>query len=160
MVLRLLFFIISIFFFISCDFISHKKTSLQNLNDRDIPIDYTTVDAYPLFAECKDLNVQEAQIQCFEDNLIDKLNRLIYLKTANTSTVFQDTAYVDLSIAHDYRIKIMNIQSTPNINEFLPELDSVLTASVNQLPSVMQPAIKRGIPVETRFKLPVFVTVK
>lgn len=160
MVLRLLFFIISIFFFASCDFISPKKTSLQNQNYQDIPIDYTTVDVYPLFAECKDLNLQEAQIQCFEDNLIDKLRRLIYLKSANTSTVFQDTAYVDLSIAHDYRIKIVSIQSTPNINEFLPELDSVLTASVNQLPSVIQPAIKRGIPVETRFKLPIFVTVK
>jgi len=28
------------------------------------------------------------------------------------------------------------------------------------LPSVAQPAIKRGIPVKTKFKLPVLITVK
>jgi len=159
-VLRLSFFIISVIIFASCDFISPKKNSLKNQIRQDIELDYATVDVYPLFSECKDLNLQEEQIQCFEDNLIDKLHQLIYLKTANTSTVFQDTVYVDLSIAQDYRIKITSIQSTPTIDKFLPELDSVLTVSVSQLPSVIQPAIKRGIPVETRFKLPVFVSVK
>lgn len=160
MILRLLFFIISIFFFASCDFISPKKTSLQKQQEIDATIDFTTVDAYPLFAECKDLNVQEAQIECFEDNLIEKLHQLIYLKTANTSMVIQDTVYLDLSVAKDYRIKILNIESTPAIDKFLPELDSVFTASVKQLPSVVQPAIKRGIPVETQFRLPVFISVK
>lgn len=160
MVLRLFFLNLSIFFFVSCDFISQQDTSLQRQVKLDTVIDYTTVDVYPLFAECKDLNVQEAQIQCFEKNLIDKLNSLINLKKANTAYTFQDTMFVDLSVAQDYRIKIANIQTTPNIARYLPEIDSVLSASVNQLPSVVQPAIKRGIPVHTQFKLPVLITVK
>lgn len=160
MVLRLLIFIISIFFFVSCDFISPKNTSLQEQKEIDATIDFATVDVYPLFSECKDLNMQEAQIQCFEDNLVDKLHQLIYLKTANTAMTFQDTIYIDLTIAQDYRIKISSIEITPNVEEFLPELDSILRVSVSQLPSVIQPAIKRGIPVKSQFKLPIYITVK
>jgi len=139
---------------------SPKKTSLQNQIELEAQVDFTSVDAYPLFLECKDLNVQNDQIECFEKNLLEKLSKLIYLKEVNTSATFQDTIYVDLSIEQDYRIKITGIQLTSNVEKYVPDLDSVLTASVNQLPSVAQPAIKRGIPVKTKFKLPVLITVK
>lgn len=158
--MRLLIFIISIFVFVSCDFISPKKTSLQKQKEIDATIDFATVDVYPLFSECKDLNMQQAQIQCFEDNLVNKLHQLVYLKTANTAMTFQDTVYLDLTVSQDYRIRITSMETTPNVEEFLPELDSILRASVSQLPSVLQPAIKRGIPVKSQFKLPVYITVK
>lgn len=159
MVQRLVFAIAIILLFNTCDFISPKATSLQNKIIDISEIDFTTVDDYPLFFNCKDLENNDIQLQCFGKEIISKLKQLVKLQNAEVPMNFVDTVKVDLLVGQDYRIKISRIQSSKSVQKFLPELDSILTASVSMLPSVVQPAIKNGIPVRSQFQLPVILTV-
>lgn len=158
MVQRLVFAIAIILLFNTCDFISPKATSLQNRNIDIAAIDFTTVDDYPLFLACKDLDDKSLQFDCFGKQIINNLKQLVHLKSNQIPATFSDTVTVDLLVGQDYRIKISRIQSSVAVQKFLPNLDSILTTSVSMLPSVMQPAIKNGIPVKSQFQLPVILT--
>ncbi len=158
MVQRLVFAIAIILLFNTCDFISPKATSLQNKNIDIAAIDFTTVDDYPLFLACKDLDDKSLQFDCFGKQIISNLKQLVHLKSNQIPATFSDTVTVDLLVGQDYRIKISRIQSSVAVQKFLPNLDSILTTSVSMLPSVMQPAIKNGIPVKSQFQLPVILT--
>jgi hypothetical protein len=126
----------------------------------DTTVDYSIVDVYPTFANCESLSEKEKQENCFGDELVAQLEELILLKKIRAPAVTFDTVYVDLSITKDNKIKIFRIDSSDAIKDKIPDLDSILMASVNQLPMLIQPAIKRGIPVNSQFKLPILIKVK
>ena len=126
----------------------------------DATVDYSTVDVYPMFANCESLSEKEKQEKCFGDELVAQLEELISLKKIRPPAVTFDTVYVDLSITKDNKVKIYRIDSSDAIKDKIPDLDSILMASVNQLPMLLQPAIKRGIPVNSQFKLPILIKVK
>jgi len=126
----------------------------------DTIIDYSTVDVYPMFRNCENLDGEEKQEHCFGTELVEQLEELIVLKNIKGPTATYDTIYVELSIAQDSKIRISRINSSELINDKIPNLDSVLIASINQIPTLTQPAIKRGIPVKAQFKLPILISVK
>ncbi len=126
----------------------------------DTIIDYSTVDVYPMFGNCENLDGDEKQEQCFGTELVEQLEVLIVLKNIKGPTATYDTIYVELSIAQDSKIRISRINSSELVNDKIPNLDSVLIASINQIPTLTQPAIKRGIPVKSQFKLPILIRVK
>ena len=126
----------------------------------DTIVDYTTVDVYPMFANCESLIEKERQEYCFGDELIAQLGELIFLEKVNAPSVSFDTVYVDLIVAKDNKIKISRIKSSETIKDIIPGLDSILMAGVNQLPTLTQAAIKRGIPVNSQFLLPILIRVK
>ena len=158
---RLFIAIIFIFLFTSCDFLSSKKISVKNESMAiDSIIDYSTVDVYPMFKNCENLDAKEKQEHCFGTELVEQMKQLIELKNIKGPAIIYDTIYVDLFIAKDNKIDISGIKSPELLREKIPNLDSVLTASVNRLPTLLQPAIKRGIPVNSQYKLPILIRVK
>ena len=158
---RLLIVIIFVFLFTSCDFFSSKKTTDQNMSMAiDTIIDYSTVDIYPMFLNCEGLESKRSQEECFGNELVNQLDKLILLKGTKLPNVAFDTVFVDLLVAKNNRIKVLEIKSSEFIKAKIPNLDSVLMASINQLESVTQLAIKRGIPVRSQYKLPILINVK
>lgn len=158
---RLLIVIIFVFLFTSCDFFSSKKTTDQNMSMAiDTIIDYSTVDIYPMFLNCEGLESKRSQEECFGNELVNQLDKLILLKGTKPPNVAFDTVFVDLLVAKNNRIKVLEIKSSEFIKAKIPNLDSVLIASINQLESVTQLAIKRGIPVRSQYKLPILINVK
>ena len=158
---RLFIAIIFVFLFTSCDFLSSKKVAANNqFMAMDTIVDYSSIDAYPLFAKCKNLEGKEKQEDCFGFELLEQLEQLVVRKKIYGPAAIYDTVDVDLSIAKDNKIKISGIKSSDLLKEKIPNLDSILMASVNQLPAIIQPAIKRGIPVNSQFKLPILISVK
>ena len=67
--------------------------------------------------------------------------------------------YVDLLINSKGKIVIEAMASSEEIRIQLPELDSVLRISVDKIPNVYA-AIKRGIPVTTKYRLPIKIQLK
>ncbi len=51
------------------------------------------------------------------------------------------------------------MESSKEIKIKLPKLDSVLRVSVDKIPNVYA-AIKRGIPVTTKYRLPIKIQIK
>lgn len=158
---RLFIAVIFVFLFTSCDFFSSKRISVKNESiAMDTIIDYSTVDVYPMFGNCENLDGEEKQEHCFGTELVEQLEELIVLKNIKGPPATYDTIYVELSIAQDSKIRISRINSSELVNDKIPNLDSVLIASINQIPTLTQPAIKRGIPVKAQFKLPILISVK
>lgn len=158
--LRLLIAIIFVFLFTSCDFFSSKKTVDKNSSMvLDTIIDYSSIDVYPMFSNCEGINGRDVQEECFGNELVLQLEDIILFEDVKGPTATYDTVFVDLLIARDNRIKVARIISSTVLKEKIPNLDSVLIASVNQLSSITHPAIKRGIPVRSQFQLPILIRV-
>jgi len=160
MFLRLLFATLFILVFASCDFISPKNTSLQNLVLIDTIIDYNTVDVYPLLTDCNNCDTNEKQNQCFENELIKKLKSSLKENKLKADNYLMDTVYVDILINNLGEISVSKIYENQDVVHKIPKLDSILRQSINNLPEAIQPSLKRGIPVNVMFKLPVVISLK
>ena len=160
MFLRLITAALFILFFTSCDFISPKKSTLKNLAVLDTIIDYNTVDVYPLFKNCNNCDSNDKQNLCFEMEFIKSLEDIINNKNIQIDKEVKDTIFVDILIDNIGNISIGKIHENSLVNKQIPEFDSILRHGISLLPKTIQPSLKRGIPVNTKFKLPVVVKMK
>ena len=160
MFIRLIIFISIIMVTNSCDFISPKKTTLINTKLADSAIDFNDVDVYPLFMDCNNCDTSEKQNLCFEMELIRRLQKLTSKTVLDASGKINDTVLVDILVNTQGEISIVKIHKNEVVTEQIPELDSLLYKSIASLPAAVQPSLKRGIPVNSMFKLPILVSVK
>ena len=65
--------------------------------------------------------------------------------------------YVKLKVDSNGKISLSNIEISPKTKELLPGFDSIVKVSIESLP-ILQPAIKRDMPVTTEFTLPIILT--
>ncbi len=144
----------------SCDFISPKKTTLRNAALLDTLIDYNDVDVYPLFLDCNNCDSSEKQNLCFEMELIRRLQKYTSNSHLGASDQVSDTIMVDILVDTEGKISIVEIHKNSETERQIPELDSLLFKSIASLPSAVQPSLKRGIPVNSMFKLPIVVSSK
>ena len=145
---------------ISCDFISPERTALRNTVAIDTVIDYHEVDVYPLFMDCNNCDTSEKQNLCFEMELIRQLQKITLDIELGANDQIRDTVMVDILVDTEGKISISDIHKSEHIQEALPELDSLLYQSIAELPATVQPSLKRGIPVNSMFKLPIVVSHK
>ncbi len=144
----------------SCDFISPKKTTLRNAELLDTLIDYNEVDVYPLFLDCNNCDSSEKQNLCFEMELLRRLQSYTKKSHLAASVQFSDTVMVDILVDTEGKISIVDIHKNSETQQQIPELDSLLFESIASLPATVQPSLKRGIPVNSMFKLPIVISPK
>ncbi len=155
MFFRLLFGILSVTLLISCDFISSENTTHQNLSIIETEIDYTLVDVYPLFRVCNGCDTNTKQNLCFESVLVNHLEKSLNKNRISVDKKISKTIIVDLLVNRNSKIHITNINASPEVLLAIPKLDSLLNHGIKQLPEILQPALKRGIPVDVQFQLPI-----
>ena len=129
----------------------NKKAPVQEI---DTIVDFNSVDAFPLFPNCKDIPSRKKQQICFQMEMSKHIYAALRAYELNARSELQDTAYIKLKVQADGRTTLSGIQISDKIAELLPEFDSVLEVSLTQLP-ILEPAIKRDIPVSTEFTLPI-----
>ncbi len=144
----------------SCDFISPTKTTLRNAALLDTVIDYNDVDVYPLFLDCNNCDSSEKQNLCFEMELIRRLQSYTKKSHLAASLKVSDTIMVDILVDTEGKISIVEIHKNAETQDRIPELDSLLFKSIASLPTTVQPSLKRGIPVNSMFKLPIVISPK
>lgn len=146
-------FISYIFVLVSCDYFLPKQT--ENI-PIDTVIDYTTVDAFPLFPACKNIPSREKQKICFQIKMAENINALLKSVTFKISSKTTDTLFVALKVLRNGKTQIVSVRSK-NKNKASEKLvDSLLRSHISKIP-VLIPAVKRGIPVNTQFTLPVII---
>ncbi len=155
MFFRLLLAILFVLSLSSCDFISPGNATHQNLTITDTEIDYTLVDVYPLFRVCNGCDTNTKQNLCFESVLVNNLEKSLNKNRISVDKKIPETIIVGLLVNRNSKIRITNINVTPEILQAIPELDSLLNQGIKQLPEILQPALKRGIPVDVQFQLPI-----
>lgn len=155
--MRFFTFLMLLFFFTSCDKIA--LTSHSTIQNLDTIVDFTSVDTYPSFKNCDSIIVKTKKEGCFRTTIHNKIGEELQKYTFTIEDSINETVLVDLLIDKNGVINYQSLQASNLLKEELPKFDSLVQASVNKL-SKVYPAIKRGIPVTTRYQLPIKIQLK
>ena len=152
--LILLFFCIS-----SCDYFDKKKVNAEDLLNQELnTFNWNEVDVYPSFATCDSSDVKEERKHCFENTLSSYIFKHLSKQNIIVSEVIDDTLKMKIEISDQGILNILSIDNSKIIQKLIPNIDSLLIASLDSLPKIF-PAIKRGQQVKTQFELPVIIKV-
>ncbi|WP_298765776.1 hypothetical protein [uncultured Polaribacter sp.] len=144
-------------FFTSCDYFSFSKN--KNLPVLDTIVDFSSVDTFPSFKNCDSLITKQKKADCFRTTIHLKIGEEIQKHQFTLKESISETVYVDLIINTDGKIELQQITSNEKIKKNLPSLDSVLQNSIAKIPAIF-PAIKRGIPVKSKYQLPIKIELE
>ena len=157
MFLRFFTFLLVIIFCTSCDKLSFTKN--KDLHVLDTIVDFTSVDFSPSFKACDSLIDKTKKSDCFRKTIHQKIGEELQKHSLVIKDSIDEVVYVDVLINSKGEIIFKEITSTENLKQQLPQLDSLLKQSVQKLPAIY-PAIKRGIPVTTKYRLPIRILLK
>ena len=154
--MRILGFLIVIIFITSCDKFSFSKT--DNKQALDTIVDFSSVDTFPSFAGCNSIIDKSKKETCFRTTIHQQIGEELKEHTFIIKDSINEIVYVDLIINSKGKFQFVAIDSSEKIKNNLPKLDSLLKASIKKLPEIY-PAIKRGIPVTTKYRLPIRIKI-
>lgn len=146
--------LLSLLIQVSCNLFESKEDRTKELIDAQLrDVDWNTIDAYPLFPDCDETAAKEVQRQCFEQKLTQHFK--------NTLSEFEFTvdsrrnALVDVIFVIDAegKISVLDIVKDDGILSRMPEFDAIIEQSFQSIPPIA-PALKRGMPVKAKFKIP------
>ncbi len=155
------FFIVLVFLSLgSCNFFESKEKRTQELIDSELSeIDWNSIDTYPLFLACDETVSKELQRQCFEEKLTahfeTTLNDFEFIVDSDENPTVAVIFVID---AHG-DIDILDIERDRFILKQMPEFDGIVIQSLKTVPEIA-PALKRGIPVSTKFRIPIKLNTK
>jgi hypothetical protein len=145
-------------FMVSCQYFDKKIPNEKDLLDKEIKaINWSQVDEFPTITNCDTVfNTVERQ-NCF----IQNLSQLIQQKLDTTKTAIinpkSDTIQVKVTVSADATLQFeTQLSESKSYNKI--KIDSILKARLIDFPQI-KPAIKRGIPVKTKFILPVILKI-
>ncbi len=157
MFLRIFTFIILLFFITSCDKLSFLKS--EKIQALDTIVDFSSVDTSPSFKECDSIIDKQQKSNCFRTTIHQKIGAELQKHQFIIRDSISEIVFVDLLINSKGKIVFEALASSEEMRIQLPELDSVLRISVDKIPNVYA-AIKRGIPVTTKYRLPIKIQLK
>lgn len=155
--MRVFTFLIMLVFITSCDKIA--LTSDSNIQNLDTIVDFTSVDTYPSFKNCDSIIEKTKKQNCFRTTIHTKIGEELQKHIFIIEDSINETVLVDLLIDKNGVVNYQSLQASNSLKKELPKFDSLVEASVNKL-SKVYPAIKRGIPVTTRYQLPIKIQLK
>lgn len=138
---------------VSCSYFENKSTR-EPLQEVDTIVDFNTVDAFPLFPNCREIPSREKQKICFQLEISQHIYGSLKHYQLNAKEAINDTVLVKLKVSSLGKTSLSTVQISTKTKELLPEFDSILKVSIQNLP-ILQPAIKRDMPVATEFTLPI-----
>ncbi|RKR14206.1 hypothetical protein CLV91_0281 [Maribacter vaceletii] len=141
--------------FASCNpFVSKEEKTMELVNQELLQMDWNTIDNYPLFYTCDETATKEEQRVCFEDELVSHFSKTLREFEFTIEPGIDSTAYVVFVIDKLGKIRVLDIEKDIAILDQMPEFDGVITQSLKSLPEI-DPALKKGIPVATKFRIPI-----
>ncbi len=151
--MRLLLTFACLFLCCSCDLLTPKEEKTRRLVQEELSsINWNDVDQYPHFLNCEESIAKEEQRICFEEELLKHFSSTLKDFEFELKEDVEDTIYVDFLVERDGSITVLDIENH-QIQEQVPEFNAIITQSLKSLPTI-EPALKRGIPVSAKFRIP------
>lgn len=143
----------------SCNFFESKEKRTQELIDSELrQIDWNSVDTYPLFLDCDETASKETQHMCFVEKLTTHfeaaLNNFEFIVASDENP----TVAVIFVIDTEGEIDILDIEDAYFLEQ-MPEFEGIVAQSLKTLPDIV-PALKRGVPVSTKFRIHIQLNTK
>jgi uncharacterized membrane protein YwzB len=157
MFLRVFIIFITILFCTSCDKFWYTKNN--DSYPLDTIVDFSSVDTSPSFKICDSIFDKTKKSDCFRNSIHQKIGEQLQRSHFVVKESIDEIIFVDLIINSQGNFMLDHIQSSKSIQKKLPQLDSLLKSSIGKLPKIY-PANKRGIPVTTKYRLPISIQLK
>ncbi len=135
-------------------FVSKEEATQKIVNEELLQINWDDVDQYPLFDACREDMSKPEQRTCFEETMIIQLGKALEGMEFEVDNDLNDTVMVDFLIDEDGFIFVQNVEEKETVLSEIENFNSEITRRLNDLTTVA-PAIKRGMPVSIRFRLPI-----
>jgi len=150
-----IFLLCTVIFCTSCQFFETEKISSETFYEEELKtIEWNEIDQYPAFSSCKDLTEKIEQRDCFVNTLSSTFYQSIQEQKWTIMKTIHDTILLDISVTNKGMIQINKIEIDSLLGTHFPKMDEVLHNSIDSI-TLEAPAYKRGIPVNTRFTLPI-----
>lgn len=139
----------------SCTFFESKEKRTQGfINDELSQIDWNSIDSYPFFYTCDEAASKTEQKICFEETLISHFQQTLNDFEFTLNDTESETVHVIFIIDTLGMIKVVDIEKDISVLNQMPEFDGIITQSLKNLPK-LAPALKRGMPVNSKYRIPV-----
>ena len=148
-------FLVSLCF--SCQYFEKKVPNEKELLDKQLKeINWNEVDEYPSVADCEKLTDETQRKQCFFEFLTTTIQQKLAVDTLSTLFPKLDTIEVKVTVFTNSTMEFEPQFPKDSVAYDTIKIDSILRIRLVNFPKV-NPAIKRGIPVKTKFVLPVSI---
>lgn len=157
MILRVFSFLILLMFCISCENFPFSKKQQKPV--LDTIINFNEVDFSPSFKICDSIIEKEAKSVCFRTAIHQKIGEELQKQVFMIQDSIYEIVNVSLIIDSKGKIQFEKMDASEIIKNQLPKLDILIQESIQKIPAIY-PAIKRGIPVTTKYTLPIRIQLK
>jgi hypothetical protein len=141
----------------SCQWTAKKLPDENRLLKEEIDkIDWTKVDSYPSVEQCDSLFDETERKKCFFEFITQNLQEELSLDTLIGRFEQLDTLKVLVTVQTDSRIQLELYDFPDSLKAQTMSIDSLLKVKERNFP-VVQPAIKRGLPVKSQFLVPLIL---
>ena len=148
-------FLVSLCF--SCQYFEKKVPNEKELLDKQLKeINWNEVDEYPSVADCEKLTDVTQRKQCFFEFLTTAIQQKLAVDTLSTMFPKLDTIEVKVTVFPNSTMEFEPQFPKDSVAYDTIKIDSILHVRLVDFPKV-NPATKRGIPVKTKFVLPVII---
>ena len=148
-------FLVSLCF--SCQYFEKKVPNEKELLEKQLKeINWNEVDEYPSVADCEKLTDETQRKQCFFEFLTTTIQQKLAVDTLSTLFPKLDTIEVKVTVFPNSTMEFEPQFPKDSVACDTIKIDSILRIRLVNFPKV-NPAIKRGIPVKTKFVLPVII---
>lgn len=148
-------FLVSLCF--SCQYFEKKVPNEKELLEKQLKeINWNEVDEYPSVADCEKLTDETQRKQCFFEFLTTTIQQKLAVDTLLTLFPKLDTIEVKVTVFPNSTMEFEPQFPKDSVAYDTIKIDSILRIRLVNFPKV-NPAIKRGIPVKTKFVLPVII---
>lgn len=137
-------------------FETQKVSSEELLREESASLNWHEVDQYPAFEECREFLQEETAKACFGQRVAEYVYARLADKKPVVTEPINDTILLHLLISSQGVPSIETIEMDSSLIRQLPLLNTWIQESIDSLPEI-DPASKRGIPVSTKFRMPVVI---
>ncbi len=128
----------------------------ESIQEVDTIVDFNTVDAFPLFPNCKEIPSRKKQQICFQLEMARHIYASLKEYQFSVTDEVHDTVLIKLKVDAAGKTSLSNIKIDNKTSQLIPEFDSIVKVCLQNLPDLL-PAIKRDMPVATEFTLPIIL---
>ena len=142
---------------VSCEWFASREAKTRELVEQEIRgINWNEVDQFPLFEACDETASKPEQQECFQNTLIMHFSMALQDFEFRSDQPLSDTLYVDFLVDNQGSLSVLSVDENPLLSAENPEFERIISGTLRSLPR-LQPALKRGIPVAARFRIPLVI---
>ncbi|MFS4416492.1 hypothetical protein [Maribacter sp. 2307ULW6-5] len=145
---------------VACSQFGNKERRTQELvRDRLQEIDWNSVDAYPLFYTCDEAAGKPQQKSCFEETLVRHFKETLQTFEFTLEQGVDPEVTVIFVVNTEGNIIVKGMEMDPKLLKKMPSFQGMVSQSLKNLPA-LAPALKQGMPVSTKYRIPIQLVPK